>query len=222
MRTLAKLAGATSHRRVVAAEREDGRAPGLPDSPLGRRLRQGRREVMAGVEHAASGVRVFGAWPAARTRRTATSTWWSTWPRVLGCSSSTPCVASCPRSSLHRSGWPHPTAFGHRPGERSNATPSCCDTPGPRTPGRHPAGHRRWTACRRHGRQRATDDVARDGSGSALWKRQNQGATLRPPRTRTSAAPRLRGGGDVRGAGRSCSTSPSCRAPSGPGCPPRR
>lgn len=62
MQTLAKLVGATGHRLVVTIEPEHGAARGLPDSPLGRRLRQRRRAVMACAHrHAASNVRVFGS-----------------------------------------------------------------------------------------------------------------------------------------------------------------
>lgn len=62
MRTLAKLVGATGHRLVVDIEREDEGPRGLPDSPLGRRLRQHRRAVVACARrHAADNVRVFGS-----------------------------------------------------------------------------------------------------------------------------------------------------------------
>ncbi len=62
MRMLAKLVAATGHRLVIDVEREDGGARGLPDSPLGRRLRQRRRAVVACAHrHAASNIRVFGS-----------------------------------------------------------------------------------------------------------------------------------------------------------------
>ncbi|MGC8513995.1 MAG: nucleotidyltransferase domain-containing protein [Acidimicrobiales bacterium] len=65
IRTLAKLVGATGHRLIVDIERQDDGARGLPDSPLGRRLRQHRRAVVACARrHSASNVRVF--WSVAR------------------------------------------------------------------------------------------------------------------------------------------------------------
>ena len=60
--TLTRLISATGHRMVVALESDPEARPGLPDSPLGRRLRQRRRAVLATVSrHGASNVRVFGS-----------------------------------------------------------------------------------------------------------------------------------------------------------------
>jgi uncharacterized protein len=61
--TLARLISATGHRLVLGLERASNSSPrGLPDSPLGRRLRQRRRAVLAcAARHRASNVRVFGS-----------------------------------------------------------------------------------------------------------------------------------------------------------------
>ncbi|HUY30036.1 MAG TPA: nucleotidyltransferase domain-containing protein [Acidimicrobiales bacterium] len=61
--TLARLIGATGHRLLLGLERASNSSPpGLPDTPLGRRLRQRRRAVLAcAARHRASNVRVFGS-----------------------------------------------------------------------------------------------------------------------------------------------------------------
>ncbi len=61
--TLERLVSATGHRLVLNLKRAgDGSALGLPDTPLGRRLRQRRRAVLAcAARHRASNVRVFGS-----------------------------------------------------------------------------------------------------------------------------------------------------------------
>ncbi len=60
--TLERLIAATGHRLDVRLEPAPGARPGLPDTPLGRRLRQRRRQVLAIAEnHGASNVRVFGS-----------------------------------------------------------------------------------------------------------------------------------------------------------------
>jgi hypothetical protein len=47
---------------VIQLERDPGAPPGLPDSPLGRRLRQRRKAVLAcAARHGATNVRVFGS-----------------------------------------------------------------------------------------------------------------------------------------------------------------
>ncbi len=60
--TLERLIAATGHRLDVRLEPTPGARPGLPDTPLGRRLRQRRRQVLATAEkYGASNVRVFGS-----------------------------------------------------------------------------------------------------------------------------------------------------------------
>ncbi len=60
--TLERLVRATGHRLVLDLERSSDYPPGLPDTPLGRRLRQRRRSVLAcAARHGASNVRVFGS-----------------------------------------------------------------------------------------------------------------------------------------------------------------
>lgn len=60
--TLARLIAATGHRLEVELSPEDGARTGLPDTPLGRRLRQRRRKVLAtAAKHGASNIRVFGS-----------------------------------------------------------------------------------------------------------------------------------------------------------------
>ena len=60
--TLERLIAATGHRLDVRLESAAGARPGLPDTPLGRRLRQRRRQVLATAEkYGASNVRVFGS-----------------------------------------------------------------------------------------------------------------------------------------------------------------
>lgn len=60
--TLAKLIAATGHRLVVNIESDPTMRPGLPDSPLGRRLRRHRTAVLRTANrHGAANVRVFGS-----------------------------------------------------------------------------------------------------------------------------------------------------------------
>ena len=59
---LARLIRATGHRLVLELERSSEYLPGLPDTPLGRRLRQRRHSILAcAARHGASNVRVFGS-----------------------------------------------------------------------------------------------------------------------------------------------------------------
>jgi predicted nucleotidyltransferase/DNA-binding XRE family transcriptional regulator len=60
--TLERLVRATGHRLVLDLESTDEYPRGIPDTPLGRRLRQRRRSVLAcAARHGASNVRVFGS-----------------------------------------------------------------------------------------------------------------------------------------------------------------
>ena len=60
--TLARLIAATGHELTFGLQRTDPAARGLPDSPLGRRLRQRRRRLLAAVASAGgSNLRVFGS-----------------------------------------------------------------------------------------------------------------------------------------------------------------
>jgi len=60
--TLERLIAATGHRLDVRLEPAADARPGLPDTPLGRRLRQRRRQVLAAAKkHGASNVKVFGS-----------------------------------------------------------------------------------------------------------------------------------------------------------------
>jgi predicted nucleotidyltransferase/DNA-binding XRE family transcriptional regulator len=60
--TLARLVAATGHRLVVELEPDGRSRPGLPDTPLGRRLRRRRTAVLETARrHGASNVRVFGS-----------------------------------------------------------------------------------------------------------------------------------------------------------------
>ena len=60
--TLARLIGATGHELTLGLQRSDPTVRGLPDTPLGRRLRQHRRALLDAVAHAgASDLRVFGS-----------------------------------------------------------------------------------------------------------------------------------------------------------------
>ena len=60
--TLARLVAATGHELKLSLEQTDPRVRGLPDTPLGRRLRQHRRALLEAVDHAgASNLRVFGS-----------------------------------------------------------------------------------------------------------------------------------------------------------------
>lgn len=60
--TLAKLVAATGHTLAIGLERSDPSVRGLPDSPLGRRLRQHRQALLDAVAEAGgSNLRVFGS-----------------------------------------------------------------------------------------------------------------------------------------------------------------
>ncbi len=60
--TLGRLVAATGHRLVLGLEPDPDARPGLPDTPLGRRLRQHRAAVIAiAARHGADNVRVFGS-----------------------------------------------------------------------------------------------------------------------------------------------------------------
>ena len=60
--TLARLIEATGHRLDIALTVDHEIRPGLPDSPLGRRLRQLRKKVLAAAaRHGATNVRIFVA-----------------------------------------------------------------------------------------------------------------------------------------------------------------
>jgi predicted nucleotidyltransferase/DNA-binding XRE family transcriptional regulator len=60
--TLARLVAATGHRLVMELEPDGQSRPGLPDTPLGRRLRRCRTAVLETARrHGASNVRVFGS-----------------------------------------------------------------------------------------------------------------------------------------------------------------
>jgi predicted nucleotidyltransferase/DNA-binding XRE family transcriptional regulator len=60
--TLARLVAATGHELTLGLERRDPSVRGIPDSPLGRRVRQHRRALLAAVAAAgASNLRVFGS-----------------------------------------------------------------------------------------------------------------------------------------------------------------
>jgi predicted nucleotidyltransferase/DNA-binding XRE family transcriptional regulator len=60
--TLERLICATGYRLILDLERSSDYPPGLPNTPLGRRLRQRRRSVIAcAARHGASNVRVFGS-----------------------------------------------------------------------------------------------------------------------------------------------------------------
>jgi predicted nucleotidyltransferase len=62
LRTLTKLVAATGHRLVVGLTPDPVVRPGLPDTPLGRRLRRHRSAVLdTAARHGASNVRVFGS-----------------------------------------------------------------------------------------------------------------------------------------------------------------
>lgn len=60
--TFERLVRATGHRLVLNLERTNEYPNGIPDTPLGRRLRQRRRSVLAcAARHGVSNVRVFGS-----------------------------------------------------------------------------------------------------------------------------------------------------------------
>lgn len=59
---LSKLVEASGHRLQVDLVAEPGQKRGLPDTPMGRRLRHHRRAIIDAVErHGATNVRVFGS-----------------------------------------------------------------------------------------------------------------------------------------------------------------
>ncbi len=60
--TLERLLRATGHHLLLDLQHSSEYPPGLPDTPLGRRLRQRRRSILAcAALHGASNVRVFGS-----------------------------------------------------------------------------------------------------------------------------------------------------------------
>ena len=60
--TLARLVAATGHELTLGLERTDPTVRGLPDTPLGRRLRRHRKALLEAVEAAgASNLRLFGS-----------------------------------------------------------------------------------------------------------------------------------------------------------------
>lgn len=62
IRTLSKLVAATGHQLVLTIVGNPGRALGLPETPLGRRLRRNRKKVLeAAARRGAHNVRVFGS-----------------------------------------------------------------------------------------------------------------------------------------------------------------
>lgn len=62
VRTLGRLVAATGHRLVIELEADPEAPAGLPDTPLGRRLRQRRKAVLACAgRHGATNVRLFGS-----------------------------------------------------------------------------------------------------------------------------------------------------------------
>lgn len=62
IRTLSRLIAATGHQLTLGLERTDPSVRGLPDTPLGRRLRQHRQALLDAVESAGgSNLRVFGS-----------------------------------------------------------------------------------------------------------------------------------------------------------------
>jgi predicted nucleotidyltransferase/DNA-binding XRE family transcriptional regulator len=60
--TLRRLIEATGHRLVINFERDPRSRPGLPDTRLGRRLRQNRKAILeSAARYGASNVRIFGS-----------------------------------------------------------------------------------------------------------------------------------------------------------------
>ena len=60
--TLRRLMEATGHRLVITFDRDPRSRPGLPDTRLGRRLRQHRKALLASAaRHGATNVRIFGS-----------------------------------------------------------------------------------------------------------------------------------------------------------------
>jgi len=85
--TLSKLITATGHQLVLGLERTDPAVRGLPDTPLGRRLRQHQRALLdADARAGGSHLRVFGSVARGEDSRPVTSTCSSTSPRQQGCS----------------------------------------------------------------------------------------------------------------------------------------
>lgn len=62
VQTLARLVEATGHELELNIAPAPGRLPGLPDTPLGRRIRRRRRAIIAtAAKRGAHNVRVFGS-----------------------------------------------------------------------------------------------------------------------------------------------------------------
>jgi predicted nucleotidyltransferase/DNA-binding XRE family transcriptional regulator len=62
VQTLSRLVAATGHQLTLGLERHDPTVRGVPNSPLGRRLRRHRKALLAAVEDAGgSNLRVFGS-----------------------------------------------------------------------------------------------------------------------------------------------------------------
>jgi predicted nucleotidyltransferase/DNA-binding XRE family transcriptional regulator len=62
VQTLARLVAATGHQLVLGIVPAPGRTLGLPDTPLGRRLRRRRRTIIEmAAQRGAQNVRVFGS-----------------------------------------------------------------------------------------------------------------------------------------------------------------
>lgn len=60
--TLRRLIEATGHRLVITFERDPRSRPGLPDTRLGRRLRQNRKALLASAaRYGATNLRIFGS-----------------------------------------------------------------------------------------------------------------------------------------------------------------
>jgi uncharacterized protein len=60
--TLSRLIAATGHQMTITLERSDSGVRGLPDTPLGRRIRKHRQALLAAVAKAGgSNLRVFGS-----------------------------------------------------------------------------------------------------------------------------------------------------------------
>jgi len=60
--TFRRLIEATGHRLVITFDRDPTSRPGLPDTRLGRRLRQNRKALLASAtRYGATNVRVFGS-----------------------------------------------------------------------------------------------------------------------------------------------------------------
>ena len=119
--TLERLVAATGHHLVLGLQADPDVRPGLPDTPLGRRLRQRRTAVLATARrHGASNVRVFGTSLAAKIPSRATSTCWSTWPRAPDCCRWAGSSGRSPTSSAPTSTSPLLTACGQKCGLKLN------------------------------------------------------------------------------------------------------